>query len=106
MPKEGIAQFFAFSGFIELSYNKSFGEPGNYGKGFLGLGSVGFSATCRDPDVRDKKLRAEMANGRLAMVSIIGMFFPGVLDASHRSPEVPQCETGFAVAQSEVVYNN
>jgi len=75
MPAAGIAQFFAFIGFIELSYNKELGEPGNYGKGLFGLGSVGLSASVSDPDVRDRKLRAEISNGRLAMVAIIGMFF-------------------------------
>merc|ERR1711972_1071161 len=79
MPAAGIAQFFAFVGFIELSYNKPLGEPGNYGKGLFGLGSLGLSASCASPEVREKKLKAEMANGRLAMVAIIGMFFQDCL---------------------------
>merc|ERR1712107_717805 len=58
------------------------GEPGNYGKGFLGLGSLGFSASISDPEVRDKKLRAEISNGRLAMMAIIGMFFQDGLTGS------------------------
>merc|ERR1711972_1089062 len=82
LPKEGIAQFFAFIAFIELVYNKPFGEPGNYGKGLFGLGSLGFSATVSDPSVRETKLAAEISNGRLAMVAIIGMFFQDGLTGS------------------------
>merc|ERR1711972_740208 len=62
--------------------NKKYPEPGNYGKGFLGLGSLGVSTSIQDPEVREKKLQAEMANGRLAMVSIIGMFFQDGLTGS------------------------
>ena len=45
-------------------------EPGNYGKGNLGLGFLG---PVTNPDARKKKLSAELANGRLAMMAIIGM---------------------------------
>merc|ERR1712039_436052 len=82
VPPAGIAQIFAFVGFLELSYNKPCGEPGNYGKGFLGLGSLGISASIQEPGLREKKLKAELANGRLAMVSIIGMFFQDGLTGS------------------------
>eukprot|EP00444_Apocalathium_aciculiferum_P033619 CAMPEP_0183484804 /NCGR_PEP_ID=MMETSP0370-20130417/179107_1 /TAXON_ID=268820 /ORGANISM="Peridinium aciculiferum, Strain PAER-2" /LENGTH=847 /DNA_ID=CAMNT_0025678097 /DNA_START=117 /DNA_END=2660 /DNA_ORIENTATION=- len=82
VPTAGIAQFFAFVGFIELVYNKSYGEPGNYGKGLFGLGSLGLSATVSDPKTRDKKLRAEISNGRLAMMATIGMFFQDGLTGS------------------------
>ena len=33
--------------------------------------------TSSDPAEKTKKLSAELANGRLAMMAIIGMFFPG-----------------------------
>jgi len=46
------------------------GEPGNYGKGFLGAGGP-----VTDPAKRTRSLNAEIANGRLAMMAIIGMFF-------------------------------
>merc|ERR1712039_549846 len=82
VPVAGWAQIFAFVGAIELGYNRQTGEPGNYGKGFLGLGSVGVSASIEDPEVRVKKLAAELANGRLAMVAIIGMFFQDGLTGS------------------------
>mmetsp|Transcript_21303 Transcript_21303/g.67323 ORF Transcript_21303/g.67323 Transcript_21303/m.67323 type:complete len:403 (-) Transcript_21303:134-1342(-) len=82
VPVAGWAQIFAFIGFIELVYNTPYGEPGNYGKGFLGLGSVGVSASIADPAAREKKLAAELANGRLAMMAIIGMFFQDGLTGS------------------------
>merc|ERR1711920_288711 len=75
VPTAGWGQIVAFVAFLELVYNKKSSEPGNYGKGLFGLGSVGVSANVADPDVRDRKLRAEISNGRLAMVAIIGMFF-------------------------------
>merc|ERR1712217_346201 len=53
-----------------------------YGNGFLGLGSLGISTSIQNPAVREKKLAAELANGRLAMVSIIGMFFQDGLTGS------------------------
>eukprot|EP00438_Fugacium_kawagutii_P005195 Skav234132 [mRNA] locus=scaffold753:225443:229183:- [translate_table: standard] len=54
-------------------------EPGNYGKGNLGLG---FFPSVADPEARKKKLSAELANGRLAMMAIIGMFFQDGLTGS------------------------
>jgi len=47
------------------------GEPGNYGLGFIGA----FNTIPSEPAQRVRKLNAELANGRLAMVAIIGMFF-------------------------------
>jgi len=82
VPPAGLAQMVAFAGFIELVANKPTGEPGNFGKGFLGLGNVGLNVAIQDPDVRLKKLKAEMANGRLAMMAIIGMFFQDGLTGS------------------------
>merc|ERR1719291_1359983 len=75
IPSAGLAQFAAFIAFLELVYNKPSAEPGHYGKGNLGLGSLGLGGSITDSKLRSKKLSAEMANGRLAMVSIIGMFF-------------------------------
>eukprot|EP00913_Durusdinium_trenchii_P035475 g33199.t1 len=52
-------------------------EPGNYGVGFpTFLGKV------EDPETRKSKLAAELANGRLAMMAIIGMFFQDGLTGS------------------------
>ncbi|CAK9019617.1 Fucoxanthin-chlorophyll a-c binding protein A [Durusdinium trenchii] len=52
-------------------------EPGNYGVGFpTFLGKV------EDSEARKSKLSAELANGRLAMMAIIGMFFQDGLTGS------------------------
>jgi len=82
VPAAGWVQILAFVGFIEVKYNAKYAEPGNYGKGFLGLGSLGVNATVQDPEAREKKLGAELANGRLAMMAIIGMFFQDGLTGS------------------------
>jgi len=52
-------------------------EPGNYGVGF-----PNFLGKVEDPEARKTKLAAELANGRLAMVAIIGMFFQDGLTGS------------------------
>merc|ERR1712019_327384 len=49
------------------------GTPGDYGWKVL---------TSSDPEEKTKKLNAEIANGRLAMVAIIGMFFQDGLTGS------------------------
>merc|ERR1712032_682852 len=49
------------------------GTPGDYGFKVL---------TSSDPAERAKKLAAEIANGRLAMMAIIGMFFQDGLTGS------------------------
>ena len=41
-----------------------------------------FSAVDHDPEEKTKKLAAELANGRLAMMAIIGMFFQDGLTGS------------------------
>merc|ERR1712137_575742 len=73
VPGNGWAQIVAFAGYYELFVYKYNGEPGNYGTGFPGVTS---------PEVRQKKLSAELANGRLAMMAIIGMFFQDGLTGS------------------------
>ena len=99
MPGGGWAQIVAFLGTYELFLNKPVAfliysdlfckgvayasprpevgdEPGNYGKGNLGLGFLG---PVQDPEARKKKLSAELANGRLAMMAIIGMHLDAAL---------------------------
>merc|ERR1719399_1015585 len=49
------------------------GNPGEHGWKVL---------TAKDPDNRKKKLNAEIANGRLAMMAIIGMFYQDGLTGS------------------------
>merc|ERR1711972_963497 len=49
------------------------GTPGDFGFKVL---------TASEPDALNKKLNAELANGRLAMMAIIGMFFQDGLTGS------------------------
>ena len=70
VPALGWAQIFAYGGFVEFSAgldaDQKKGTPGDYGWKVL---------TSADPAVRTKKLNSELANSRLAMTAIIGMFF-------------------------------
>merc|ERR1719408_220008 len=97
LPALGGAQIVAFCGIIEttgffsgsstdgrgsrglgqMKDSTESGEPGNYGIGF-----PNFIGTVSDPAERKTKLAAELANGRLAMVAIIGMFFQDGLTGS------------------------
>jgi len=71
VPAEGWFQWFALCGFYETAVNIPVNpaEPGNYGKGRLGI--TGSSIT--DPEARKRSLNSEIANGRLAMLAIMGM---------------------------------
>merc|ERR1712066_1174032 len=77
VPALGWAQIVAYSGFCELSAGSDdwkTGTPGDYGFKVL---------TSDDPTEKTKKLSAEIANGRLAMMAIIGMFFQdGLTDSA------------------------
>mmetsp|Transcript_113354 Transcript_113354/g.252870 ORF Transcript_113354/g.252870 Transcript_113354/m.252870 type:complete len:295 (-) Transcript_113354:92-976(-) len=87
----GWGQIFAFCGFLELSSAKQnpsnppgmlTGNDGPYGGlqfGKLGIPKGGRSA---DADQKKRGLNAELANGRLAMMAIIGMFFQDGLTGS------------------------
>ena len=92
LPVLGGAQIIAFAGLIEttgffqatsttagrgpregafsMKDSTETAEPGNYGVGF-----PNFLGKVEDPEARKSKLAAELANGRLAMMAIIGMFF-------------------------------
>merc|ERR1712226_1197905 len=76
VPALGWAQIVAYFGFCEFSGGfddyKS-GTPGDYGFKVI---------TSADMTERTKKLAAEIANGRLAMMAIIGMFFQDGLTGS------------------------
>merc|ERR1712050_28437 len=74
VPAEGWMQVVAFAGITEGSwgFDKSSGT-GDYGWKVI---------TSDDPAEKTKKLSAEIANGRLAMVAIIGMFFQDGLTGS------------------------
>ncbi|CAE7716709.1 FCPF [Symbiodinium sp. CCMP2592] len=99
LPVLGGAQIIAFAGLIEttgffqaasttdgrgpregqfsMKDSTESAEPGNYGVGF-----PNFLGKVEDPEARKTKLAAELANGRLAMMAIIGMFFQDGLTGS------------------------
>jgi len=74
VPAAGWAQVVAYCAFCEISGINNRGEaPGDFGWKVL---------TSADPEQKTKKLQAEIANGRLAMMAIIGMFFQDGLTGS------------------------
>merc|ERR1712060_694764 len=76
VPSAGWAQILAYGAFCELSQDQSPGTPG-------ASGDFGFKVlTSSDPAEKTKKLSAELVNGRLAMMAIIGMFFQDGLTGS------------------------
>merc|ERR1739846_198702 len=74
VPTLGWAQIVAYCAACEISgmSNRS-DAPGDFGWKLL---------TSSDPEEKNKKLAAEIANGRLAMMAIIGMFFQDGLTGS------------------------
>eukprot|EP00434_Breviolum_minutum_P045928 symbB.v1.2.041291.t1/scaffold8023.1/size13809/2 len=84
VPVAGWAQIAAYFGFVEFSGgfdDYKTGTPGDYGFKVL---------TSSDPEEKTKKLSAELANGRLAMMAIIGMFFQDLED--QRSARCTVCK--------------
>merc|ERR1712146_275661 len=81
VPVAGWAQIVAYGAFCETSQSQKPGTPGAEGNfGFKGIPlSVVYDGTAES---RKKKLNAELANGRLAMMAIIGMFFQDGLTGS------------------------
>ena len=76
VPAAGWAQILAYMAFCETSQDQS---PGTA----AAAGDFGFKVlTSSDPAEKTKKLAAELANGRLAMMAIIGMFFQDGLTGS------------------------
>merc|ERR1712045_620849 len=75
VPGAGWAQIAAYAAYCEVSgiNNRPSEEPGDFGWKVL---------TSADPEEKKKKLQAEIANGRLAMMAIIGMFFQDGLTGS------------------------
>merc|ERR1719352_1797023 len=60
IPGAGIAQILAFCALVELAWWPANNYSGDYGVGFFG--------TSYEGEEKVKKLNAEMANGRLAML--------------------------------------
>merc|ERR1712172_470420 len=76
VPSAGWAQIVAYGAYCELSQDQSAGTAAS-------KGDFGFKVlTSSDPAEKTKKLSAELANGRLAMMAIIGMFFQDGLTGS------------------------
>merc|ERR1711879_350838 len=76
VPAAGWGQIVAYAAFCELSQDQSAGTSaaaGDFGWKLL---------TSSDPSALKGKLSAEIANGRLAMMAIIGMFFQDGLTGS------------------------
>jgi len=76
VPAVGWVQIIAYCGFCELSQDQSPGTPAS-------KGDFGFKVlTSKNPEQKTRKLNAELANGRLAMMAIIGMFYQDGLTGS------------------------
>merc|ERR1712151_1439813 len=84
VPLAGWLQILAFAGIVETSgFFSGSSTPVGFMKdstmdgtpGDFGIGFPNFIGKVDDPEAKKSKLAAELANGRLAMVAIIGMFF-------------------------------
>merc|ERR1712039_1046742 len=75
VPGVGWAQIFAYCAYCELSQDQTAGAGADQNFGFKAI-------TSSDPATLNRKLNAEIANGRLAMMAIIGMFFQDGLTGS------------------------
>merc|ERR1712151_1091618 len=100
VPFFGWLQIIAFCGYIEktgffqgnqdigwgkdASMTMGKGEPGNYGLGWIGA----FNTIKPIPALRERKLQAELANGRLAMTAIMAMLFQNRDRRVHRTRDV------------------
>jgi len=74
VPPLGWAQIVFYGAYCEINGANTRSEaPGDFGFKVL---------TSPDPEQRKNKLQAEIANGRLAMMAIIGMFFQDGLTGS------------------------
>ncbi|CAK9085251.1 Fucoxanthin-chlorophyll a-c binding protein E [Durusdinium trenchii] len=79
VPAEGWLQWVALCGCYEFCVNTPVdaAEPGNYGKGRLGYGNMVLGITAepmQDAEARKRALNSELANGRLAMMAIVGLW--------------------------------
>merc|ERR1719386_592452 len=84
VPQEGWAQIFVFCGFLEIYAAKQnpadppgklTGSDEGYGPATFGNLGIFKGDSLADPEKKKRGLNSELANGRLAMMAIIGMFF-------------------------------
>merc|ERR1712190_544952 len=82
VPALGWVQMVAYAAYCELSGPRTrAANTSDYAE--ITPGDYGFKVlTSSDPAEKQKKLAAELANGRLAMMAIIGMFFQDGLTGS------------------------
>jgi len=84
VPLAGWCQILAYCFFVEVSSGFDewkTGTPGDYGWKKI---------TSKDPEVLKRKLNSELANGRLAMVAIMGMLFQnGYLGTTNEAMWIP-----------------
>jgi len=82
MPPQGWSQIFLFCGFCEVFAAKQFptdppgklsGQAVGYGPTYFGRLGIYKGDGIADPATKKRALNAELANGRLAMFSIMGM---------------------------------
>merc|ERR1719330_197182 len=79
VPIAGWVQIFLYCAYVEFSGMESNGIDGCQGT----PGDFGFKVlTSKDEAGKTRKLQAELANGRLAMMAIIGMFYQDGLTGS------------------------
>merc|ERR1719277_2143685 len=82
VPGAGLTQMFLFAGVVETGLYKQDESraPGDFENG--GVLGVPNGSTLPQGEARTRKLNAEIANGRLAMMAIIGMFYQDGLTGS------------------------
>jgi len=82
VPSAGWLQIFAFVGHIELLFLNQ--DPERAPGDFENAGALGVPRKigAAPGEARTRKLNAEIANGRLAMMAIIGMFYQDGLTGS------------------------
>jgi hypothetical protein len=83
VPSAGLLQMFLFAGLVDFGYFQQDPDraPGDFKNAGI-LGVPNGTGPMKDADSRKRKLNAELANGRLAMMAIIGMFYQDGLTGS------------------------